>query len=282
MNFFQRLFSKTNAFHYEGENAALVRAIHQTAIDDSPSTRQKLYEAFLTSTFIVPTPELPEQLRGRTSVRSSEDLKVDMVGFTDKKGKKITPAFTDAEALRAWDPNTPSLRVSSRAYFQLVQETNFDAIVINPFDPIRKMVRPGGWIYRAEFDLLAKGVAPLPIPPTSVRMQLKPGQQLFIGIPAVRPSEEIEKLLKDAAGQQREILELHIFQMATHELGSSMVVGIVIDKAIPKDREESVPAALGNAISTSLGEGVSMDFMLLKGNAVDDVRRNGIAIYRRG
>jgi hypothetical protein len=281
MNFFQRLFSKKDAIHYEGENAPLVHAIHQTAIDDSPSTRQKLYEALLTSTFIVPTPELPGQLRGRTSVRSNGDLKVDMVGFTDKEGKKNTPAFTDAEALRAWDPNTPSLRVPARAYFQLVQQTNFDAIVINPFDPVRKMVRPGGWIRRAEFDLLAKGVAPLPVPPNSVRMQLKPGQKLFIGIPAMRPSQEIEKLLQVEAGQHREILELHIFQMATHELGSSTVVGIVIDKAIPNEQEESIPPALGNAIRTRLGEGVSMDFMLLKGITLEDVRRNGIAIYRR-
>ena len=63
------------------------------------------------------------------------------------------------------------------------------------------MVRPGGWIRRAEFDLLAKGVAPLPVPPNSVRMQLKPGQKLFIGIPAMRPSQEIEKLLQVEAGQ---------------------------------------------------------------------------------
>lgn len=38
--------------------------------------------------------------------------------------------------------------------------TDIQQIVINPFDPIRKMIRPGGRVARWEADLLSKGLIP--------------------------------------------------------------------------------------------------------------------------
>ena len=73
----------------------------------------------------------------------------------------MTPVFTDEEALRNWDPNTPSIGLNSRDLFKLIVPLPFAEVIINPFDPIRKMIRPGGHLTRPEFEALAAGCLPV-------------------------------------------------------------------------------------------------------------------------
>jgi len=278
MEFFQKIFGTKKEFKYDGPNAELVHAMHKVALQDNVENRKKLYEALLASTLIIPTPELPKGFQSPGEKLSGPNTKIDMIVLNNKNGQKVTPAFTDAEALRTWDPNTPSLGLKSQALFQFVMGTDIQGITINPFDPIRKMIRPGGFVTRLELDLLARGSVPSGFGPSGVQYQLKAGQSIAIGLPAVHPGPDIEEALRIAALRNPEITELYLFQMATPEGSSQTVVGIQVDKIVP---EGPLVAKLIEAIRPILKEGQSLDFVFLRGKIGQDARAQGALIFRR-
>lgn len=85
-----------------------------------------------------------------------------LVCFTDDQDRKLTPAFTGIGALRHFDPNTPYRGLMSRAYSEMIANYCHDiqGIILNPFDTIRKPIRPGGAISRPEFEILARKLVP--------------------------------------------------------------------------------------------------------------------------
>jgi hypothetical protein len=198
----------------------------------------------------------------------------------DGHQRQVAPAFTDSEALQNWDPNTPSLGIKAQEFFRLVTGTDIQAIVINPFDPIRKMIRPGGRVTRAELDLLSKGVVPTQIGPKGVQFQLKSNETTYIGIPAKRPSAGVEASLRDKASEVPEIDELYLFQMATK--GSShTVIGIGLNKILSRTLEDKIATTLGDYIQPMIEKGESLDVLILRGSIRDQVRATGILIFRR-
>jgi hypothetical protein len=139
------------------DNARLLNAMHDLALRESPENRERLYSELLSAILILPTPELSGQpghwiADGKRSIQ--------LTGIRNNNGIEVTPAFTDQEALRNWDPNTPSLSLNARSFFELIIPLPFKEVVINPFDPVRKMIRPGGHVTRPEFEALAKGILP--------------------------------------------------------------------------------------------------------------------------
>ena len=149
MKILEKLFSKRHSLQYEGENAALVKTLHAVALADSPENREKMYETLLKSTLLIPTPEIPAAF---ASNENQGNVYVQLHFITDKQGRKLTPAFTDIEALRNWDPNTPVLASQARGFFEIISKyyPDIKGILINPFDPIRKMIRPMGVITSGE------------------------------------------------------------------------------------------------------------------------------------
>ncbi len=281
MKLFQKIFGTNKKFRYDGPNAQLVHAMHKIALQDDVENRKKLYEELLSSTLTIPTRELPEGLRTPGKRPTEPNTKIDMIVLNDKNGQKVTPAFTDSEALRTWDPNTPSLGLKSQALFQMVMGTDIQGVVINPFDPIRKMIRPGGFVTRAELDLLAKGLVPSRIGPKGVQFQLKTDQMLMADLPAIRPKPDIEEALTSAAMGSPEISELYVFQMSTPDGSSQTVVGIQLQKTISREREDELVVRLGEAVQPRLEKGQSLDFLILRGELAQDVRSRGGLIFRR-
>lgn len=280
LSFLKGLLSK-KIYRYKGTNAHLVQAMHRMAAADNTENRKSLYEALLGSTLIIPTPELPEGLRAPRGKLAEGNTKIAMVGFNDKQGRKVTPAFTDLEALRTWDPNTPSLGLKAQALFQMIIGTDFQALVINPFDPIRKMIRPGGWVTRSELDLLSKGIAPGRIRQKGFQFQLKTDQMVAVGIPAVRPSPEVEQALKAAAAAIPEISELYLFQIATPQGYSQSAIGIGVAEGLAREKEDDLCVKLGEASQMKLARGQSLDFLVLRGRMGRDIRERGLLIFRR-
>jgi hypothetical protein len=160
MRFLQKIFGRKKQFKYDGPNAELVQAMHEMALRDDAGNRKKLYKAILSSTLTIPTPELPEALRSPGVKAAVPNTRIDIVVINNNNGQKVTPAFTDLEALQVWDPNTPSLGLKPQALFQMVMDTDIQQVLINPYDPRRKMIRPGGAVTRVEMDLLARGIIP--------------------------------------------------------------------------------------------------------------------------
>jgi len=281
MKILQKIFGKKKEFEHDDPNAELVHAMHRMAVQEDTENRKKLYEALLASTLIIPTSELPEGFRTPGENRTGPNTKIDLIVLNNKDGQKITPAFTDEEALRTWDPNTPSLGLNSQALFQMVMGTDIQAVIINPFDPIRKMIRPGGFVTRSELEFLAKGLVPSRFGSSGLQVQLKPGQTIAIGLPAVRPGPDIEEALRAAAMGNSAITELWLFQMASAEGGSHTAVGIQTDKIIPREHQGELVAMLTEAIRPILKSGQSLDFLFLRGKLGQDVKALGASIFRR-
>lgn len=138
-------------------NPKLLAAMRELALKESPRNRERVYSALLAAKFLLPTPELsgPPGLwiaDGRRSIK--------LIGVKNRSGMEVTPAFTDDEALRNWDPNTPSVALNALDFFQLIVPLPFSEVIINPFDPVRRMIRPGGHVTRPEFEALAAGRMP--------------------------------------------------------------------------------------------------------------------------
>jgi len=85
---------------------------------------------------------------------------IPIMGYQDQQGRRATALFTDEEALQNWDPNAFFMCMHSKQLFPLLRGPDFEYIAINPFDPIRKMLRPCGILAMDEVNQLAEGRIP--------------------------------------------------------------------------------------------------------------------------
>jgi hypothetical protein len=216
MKFLDRLFSKRQGSQYDGDNAVLVKAMHELALNNNPENLKRMYEELLNSTILIPTPELPTA--SRLGKESDGDVTLQLVSISDGQGHKLTPAFTDIEALRNWDPNTPCLSAHARGFFETISNHfgDIQGVVINPFDPIRKMIRPAGRITRGEFEVLARGLIPRPQEGGLVGCKLPTaglGQSVQAASQALPPA--VAEVLRRSAESVPEITTLHVFHSPT-------------------------------------------------------------------
>jgi hypothetical protein len=232
---------------------------------------------------IVPIPEAPAGFKpGFNTAR--ENVQLQMTIIQDKQGRRVTPAFSDVVALRAWDPNTPYVGFKAQEFFNVLMTTDVQEVVVNPFDPIRKMVRPGGRITRAEFDLLARGDVPKAFTKGGIEFQINTGQQVAIGMPAKKPSAEVLQSLKVLANSMVEINELYLFQLAAKIDGawsSHTVIGVNLAGAVSEDHRKKIVQGLGQTAREKLSPGESLDFMIISNN-LDQIRKNATLVFQRG
>lgn len=262
-------------------NQALVTAMNKLASNESPENRREVYEALLGSMLLVRVPEIPSGLGAGLQITKA-DTQIHLISTLDCNRVRITAAFTDLEALRNWDPNTPYLGIKAQDLFRLVMGTDIQEIAINPFGPAGKTIRPGGRLKRHEIKLLSEGKFPSGTGPGIAQFQMKEGEKVFIGAPAHPPSPTVEELLKNEAKSLAPVAELYVFQMATAQAGSShTVIGIVLSDELPKDQKDEVVKTLSTSVRTELKRDQSLDFMFLGGPTRDQVRALGTLIFRR-
>jgi len=279
MKFLKSLFGKKSANVVEDGNQALVSAMEAVAANDNPENRKKLYDALLNAMLLIPVPEIPAGLGRESGIQTiKEGVEIQMVGLHDAKGVRITPAFTDAEALRNWDPNTPYIGVKSVDLFRFLLDKEAEDILINPFDPIRKMIRAGGRVTRREIEQLAQGVAP-----TNTGVQqfhFKNEERVFVGLPANPPSAAVQELLRNKANEIADVADVYFFQMARGSTPST-VVGVGLSQNVSEDRKRQIMQSLGSAIRGQLPPDQFLDFMFLQDGFGDHIRKIGGLIFRR-
>ena len=266
----------------EAGNPDLVKAMHEIALRDGLENRERLYYAMLESMFVVPIPGTPSGLQPGMNTLA-KDAGIQMIILNDNNGTKITPIFTGVDALRNWHGSVPYIGLRARDLFNIVLGTQVQEIAVNPFDPARKMTHPGGRIKRQEFELLAKGVIPMP-PGSVVQMGLKAGEQVMIGIPAKRPPEEVERTLASTAETIPEIAELYLFQMAAQREGQwspDKVIGILLTDDPHEKATDEIVRQLGSSIQAKMPLGEALNFMVLKGDFGQTIRARGILLFRR-
>jgi hypothetical protein len=273
---------KTDARVEEG-NPTLVRAMHDIAINENPENRKKVYEALLGSMLLVPVAEIPADLSGLGPGlhTATSKTQIQLRRITDRNQIQLTAAFTDLEALRNWDPNTPYLGLNAPDLFRLVMGTDIQEVAINPFDPSRKMIRPGGRVTRAELELLSKGIVPGSPESKIAQVQLKANEKVFIARPANPPTPALEELLRSIAASFPAISELYVFQMATQGGTSHTVVGINLGEDVSREQQDEIVRSLGASAQAELKGGQSLDFMFLRGAMREQIRKLGGLIFRR-
>jgi hypothetical protein len=264
-----------NLFLGRSKNAALLRAIENVASSDNPQNRTNLYRALLDSVLLVPVPEIPGGLAEGTHTLP-HPVQIALLQLTDSQQRQVTPAFTDEEALRNWDPNTPFVGLKADLYFRLVKGMEISAILINPFDPVRKMLRPGGRIMRFEFEALADGILPgRPDASGATFMTFVKGQSVLIGEPATPPSPQILEALSAAGRSAPEIRQLYLFQMSTEEGDSRAVIGIDWRREPEDSRARTILDALAQAVHPFLAGRNFLDFMVVKDSLGEAIRQRG-------
>lgn len=139
------------------ENHPLLKAMHDVALNDGPTTRKDLYVALMESTLIV-----PGHVSGGKDGVADDNTRLAIQPIEDPPGNLIVPVFTDQEAFKNWIRGIPtaSFIVPAREFFVSLTGGNIKGIVINPFPTTGQMVRPGGRITAVEFEALGKGFIP--------------------------------------------------------------------------------------------------------------------------
>src|SRR5580765_6220921 len=187
----------------------LPAAMLAVAHNDSPETRRVLYDSMFETWFLVPTRD-PEP--GDTP--GFHDIRGDTAGSfsleQDSSGQWVAVAFTDEEALRNWNKTILWIAMQGISFFQAVNSTEAQEIVINPFepaDPNSKMIRPGGRVTRWEFEALAQGHHP------DGAEQETEAQSVLVSMPKHMPSAEIFTALADAAKAFPEVIGMYFAQL---------------------------------------------------------------------
>lgn len=263
-------------------NGALLKAIDATALDNSPENRKRLYNVLLDVLFLVPIAEIPANVEaGAWTATGDDPLQFRLL--QNREGNKLFPVFSDLEALRNWDPNTPYIGMKSVDLFKVILRTDADQIVINPFDPIRKMIRPGGTLTRQEFQLLAENRIPSGAVGSTIAFDLKPGERVAIGVPAQEPKSELVAALVSTARNIGSVASLYLAQIASQKNQawvSQTLIGIQLNKNLEKPLREEIVRELGESIRPWLDRNEFLDFMILDGGLAQQVTAHGKLLYK--
>jgi hypothetical protein len=263
-----------NLFRGKCDNAALLRAIESVGAADNPQNWTKLYRLLLDCVLYIPVREIPRGLS--TGAETAHPVDISLLQLTDNQQKPVTPAFTDEDALRNWDPNTPFLGIKSREYFRMVKGTEVSAIVINPFDPIRKMLRPGGRITRFEFEALSEGILPGRLDSSgALHTTFAEGKTTHIGPPAKQLPANIFNALVATGRTAAEIKELYLFDMASESGAAHAVIGIDLNRRLESAEVQQVLKSLAEAVHPLLLGRDYLDFMVLSDALGEEIRKIG-------
>jgi len=119
MGILKSWFGEKKPASLEDGNARLIKAMEQIAARDTPENRKALYDALLQSVLLVPVPEIPREMKPGEHVLKAK-AQIQLRVTTDNNGMHVTPAFTDAEAVRNFDPNTPFIGFKGIDLFRML------------------------------------------------------------------------------------------------------------------------------------------------------------------
>ena len=260
------------------QNAELLQAMDKVARADTREHRTALYRALLDSRLLMPTPEIPSELKGKArEVVVPERVNLQIVLINDRDGRSSTAVFTDVEALRNWDPNTPYLEIASRAYFEMVRQSPVVAIIVNPFDPVRKMIRPGGRLMRFEFDSLADGYIPEGTPDATGGMKMHIAKP--VSYRAGKLSGSIAGAVTETAKELPEIVALYSAEMVPEGAAVRQVIGVAFASGCGAEQKGQCIQRLGASAKKALQLNESIDFTEVDGAA--QLKKQFIPFYSR-
>jgi hypothetical protein len=154
-------------------NDAVVEAMRNVAVHDSPDRRAMLFQLLIESVLVVATPT-----PGPTGTRTTApDETVALRTGIDNVGSFL-PVFTDLDALSRFFPDGSGyLSMVGPALFAMAEHSGLDRIALDPGSS------PSGFITRPEFEALARGRLPI----DASTQFAEAGTQLRLGLPSRPP-----------------------------------------------------------------------------------------------
>jgi SseB protein N-terminal domain len=259
---------------------ALLESITALAKKDTIEERKRFYRLLSEAILWMPTSELSDKFARAGSHISDEATQLQIVGF-DVEGRKRTPVFTDEEALRSWDPNTPSVGLPAKAYFGMIVRTAMDDVVLNPFQPNRKMIRPGAIITRLEFQAIAEGMIPTGFDKGGVQLTITTPHKSTIR-PATEPltAEQRTAILSLAENIPRLRAVFH-YEAEFEHAGVHRVIGLEFRGFVSGEQTSEIIRNLGQLIQKHLRRGESIDFTVLNAESAAMAEKSGETVFSR-
>lgn len=261
------------------DGKALCNAMTAVANRDNDQTRNTLYQTLLKSWFHIPTPELPPEMkRGQGLTRLETGAKIQFAHVQDRHGSIIFPVFTDVEALKNWDPNTPSFAMPASEYFKIVSSLKVDEIRVNLYDPVRKPLRPGGSITRREFELLAQGKIPRKI---ASEAKVKAGQQVMIGKAANPLPEPVLARLRESC-ERVSIIRKGIYAFMTiPPEPPTHTLAVVFDSGVTEEQKHACFKTLSENVRGVLPPDGVITYMAAEGGLAETFQKSGTTLFSR-
>jgi hypothetical protein len=258
----------------------LLQAMHVVALNDTPENRGNLYREFLNSWVWICVNELPEGWKpGMTTV--SAGMTIPVVTTNNAKGNRVLPAFTDPAALANYDPNTPSVAFPAVEIFKIALQLGVDDVLVNPFDPVRKPIRPGGIVTRREFEALAQGLIPQRTPDGKGQvLTVQKPTQIQIGRCKTPISSEIKSQLVATAAKLPEVEKIFRYQVRFVDTGAqSEVIGLVC--SVKPDRFQQIATSLMSSIQPLIAPGHYIDLTVVRPGDMPLMQKHGEVVYEK-
>lgn len=245
------------------------------AHNDSPTTRRVLYDSMFETWFLVPTSDpSPADTPGMHDIR--EDTASSFSLEQDSSGQWVAVAFTDEEALRNWNKTILWIAMQGISFFQAVNSTEAQEIVINPFepaDPNSKMIRPGGRVTRWEFEALAQGRHP------GDAEQEAEAQSVLVSMPKHMPSAEIFTALASAAKVFPEVTGMYFAQLIYPAGHPHKAVAVEFVPDVTDDQIEPAMSALEKEAHRLFPRKETVDLLLASSPLGQSVTNTGEKFY---
>jgi SseB protein N-terminal domain len=245
----------------------LLQAMHTVALNDTPENRGKLYREFLNSWLWICVTELPKDLKSGITTLST-GMNIPVPTPNNAKGNRVLPAFTDPTALAKYDPNSPHLAFPALEVFKMALQLQVAEVVVNPFDPIREPIRPGGIVTRREFEAMAQGMIPERTSDGKGQvLRVQTPTKIQIGRCKTPVSSEMRAQLRIAAATFPELHKIFRYQMRFSVTGAQKeVFGLVC--SAQASRFQEIVSSLMASVQPLLDPGRYVDFTALR---ADDI-----------
>ena len=165
--------------------------------------------------------------------------------------------------------------------FKIAVRIGVAQVLINPFDPLRKPIRPGGILVSQEFTTLAHGAIPKRTPDGKNQvLTVQKGTQVQIGRNKLPVSDQIKAGINQAALTFPDVEKIFRYRMRYVDTGSEAeVFGVVCDA--PGERLQSIMEALMSAIQPLIPSGSFVDFTKLDPSQMQLMQLHGEIVFDR-
>lgn len=237
----------------EFTNDELLAALQDVARHPTPEALRGFYAALNNSTLIVLAP--PEAGDGEGSAFEEASDDIPLLTFVNDADEAILVAFSDEEAVLAWDPDSPAL-VALRGLDLLLiaAQNNIDVVMINPGSPASYRM------YRDEFAPAASGDASVL---QGTARQLPVGTTVYIAPPEIEPSEGWFRTVRSVLESYPSIVSAYFFLMRLAPAGARHVVGLALHEGMTSSAQSALVDAVLMEFESLLPDGWTLDFVVL-------------------